>query len=186
MNQFNIAKQKLNSSVKLMNLRSVYGHYKYSDLTAHEGMVYVPYQVSVMSLFEQYRMNIPMFFPSLDLLAEWQLKHHVMNERTWAMVHGRVSRGSPLPGLYPGVPDPNSETNATAIKYWIKYADFYQWPNIIYYDSAEDLVRKMRSTDLKDISEKMKIYNKEFKRTLEGKWSEILTRVAAHSQNHPH
>lgn len=32
-------------------------------------------QVSVMSIFEYYRMAIPLFAPSLDLLTTWVLKH---------------------------------------------------------------------------------------------------------------
>lgn len=32
-------------------------------------------QVSIMSIFEYYRMAIPMFAPSVDLLTEWVLKH---------------------------------------------------------------------------------------------------------------
>lgn len=71
------ANKKTNSSVNLFPLRSRYAQYKYSDLAAHQGIVHVPYQVSVMSLFEQYRMNIPMFFPSVELLASWQFEHMV-------------------------------------------------------------------------------------------------------------
>lgn len=32
-------------------------------------------QVSVMSIFEYYRMGIPMFAPSPALLARWQVQH---------------------------------------------------------------------------------------------------------------
>ena len=69
--------RQMNGSVELIPLRSRYPHYAYSDIAAHQGVVYVPYQVSVMSMFEQYRMNIPLFFPSVDLLAAWQLEHMV-------------------------------------------------------------------------------------------------------------
>lgn len=61
----------------LFPLRRRYPRYNYSDLAAHRGIVHVPYQVSVMSLFEQYRMNIPLFFPSIDLLTKWQLQYLV-------------------------------------------------------------------------------------------------------------
>lgn len=42
-----------------------------------------------MSYFEHYRMNIPLFFPSLDFLTDLQLRHDVLSERTWAMIRGR-------------------------------------------------------------------------------------------------
>jgi len=69
--------KNVNCTAELIPLRNRYPHYKYSDLTAHAGIIYVPYQVSVMSLFEQYRMNIPLFFPSLELLTVWQHEHMV-------------------------------------------------------------------------------------------------------------
>jgi hypothetical protein len=69
--------RKVYCAVRLFPLRRRYPHYNYSDLASHQGIVYVPYQVSVMSLFEQYRMNIPLFFPSIDLLTKWQLKYAV-------------------------------------------------------------------------------------------------------------
>jgi hypothetical protein len=69
--------RKINCTARLFPLRSRYPRYKYGDIASHQGIVYVPYQVSVMSLFEQYRMNIPLFFPSTDLLTTWQLKYTV-------------------------------------------------------------------------------------------------------------
>jgi len=75
MNMYGQSCLKVNCTEKLFPLRSRYPHYEYSDMTAHWGIVYVPYQVSVMSLFEQYRMNIPLFFPSVSLLTEWQLQY---------------------------------------------------------------------------------------------------------------
>lgn len=70
--------KSINCTSQLIPLRSRYPHYKYSDIASHQGVVYVPYQVSVMSMFEQYRMNIPLFAPSIDLLAAWQHKHMVV------------------------------------------------------------------------------------------------------------
>jgi len=72
MSEYKTACKNVSCTAKLLRLRSTYSHYKYSDLTAHSGIVYIPYQVSVMSMFEQYRMNIPLFFPSLELLTTWQ------------------------------------------------------------------------------------------------------------------
>ena len=38
----------------------------------------VPYTKSVMSFFELYRMNVPLFAPSVELLVKWEMKHSVM------------------------------------------------------------------------------------------------------------
>jgi len=72
LSEYKTACENVSCTGKLTRLREIYPQYNYSDLTAHAGIVYVPYQVSVMSMFEQYRMNIPLFFPSVDLLTTWQ------------------------------------------------------------------------------------------------------------------
>lgn len=88
---------------------------------------------------------------------------------------------------YPSdVPDPNSETNKTAIKYWVKFADFYQWPHIQHYSSVEDLIKHMETTNLKKVSDNMKKYNEQFKEELSEKWAKILKNVAKYSLNQPH
>ena len=77
LSEYKTACENVSCTGKLLRLRDIYAHYKYTDLTAHPGIIYIPYQVSVMSMFEQYRMNIPMFFPSLELLTTWQHTHMV-------------------------------------------------------------------------------------------------------------
>jgi hypothetical protein len=83
-----------------------------------------------MSIFEYYRMGIPMFVPSTELLAKWQLKHRVMDERTWDGVFKKFAKKSAI-GQHPGSSsptkfDPNNEFDHASIKYWIAFADFYQ------------------------------------------------------------
>ena len=54
--------------------------YQFSDLARHPGVVVVPYTKSVMSFFELYRMNVPLFYPSVALLTKWELGAAVMSE----------------------------------------------------------------------------------------------------------
>lgn len=189
--EFTEACVAINCTVEASALRDKYPHYKYSDLTAHLGIIYVPYQVSVMSLFEQYRMNIPMFFPSRELLTKWQHKHMLMNERTWAGVSGRRDKQSAIGSFLPNstIPDPNNESEEEAIRYWIEFSDFYQFPHILYYDSIPDLVgmlEKMTLLELLEVSKKMRQHNIQAKNELLNKWVTILKKVAEHSTNHPH
>jgi hypothetical protein len=132
-----------------------------------------------MSLFEQYRMNIPLFFPSLDLLTEWHYTHCVINERTWDAVYGNRKNASIIPGvLGSDIPDPNNEFDRGAIRYWLQFSDFYQWPHITYYNSTDDLVIKLTITNLTQVSENMKIYNANLKRNLLKQWRQILEKIA--------
>lgn len=65
-----------------------------------------------------------------------------MVERTWNGVHGHPE-GSSMIGPAPGVTvpyDPNNEKDEDAIRYWVSYADYYQWPYIPTFDSWDDLI----------------------------------------------
>jgi hypothetical protein len=176
----NYSLQRLKRSVTVGNLREVYkDHYEYSEIVKHPGIIYVPYQVSLMSLFEQYRMNIPLFFPTLDLLTEWHYTFHVIDERTWDGVNGNRKNASTIPGvLGPDIPDPNNEFDRGAIRYWLNFSDFYQWPHITYYNSTDDLAMKLTTTNLVEISENMKIYNENLKRSLHDQWRQIIERIS--------
>ncbi|CAF0809119.1 unnamed protein product [Adineta ricciae] len=169
-------------SIRVVPIRKLYSNYEYSDLAKHPAIIYVPYQVSVMSLFEQYRMNIPLLFPSLDLLTQWHLKYSVVNEKTWDQAwYGTIPNGSRIPGVLSGVPDPNNDRDRTSVRYWLNFSDFYQWPHVTYYDSTDDLVQKLTTTDFPSISKKMKEHNKQVKENLLTKWKEILDNIKRYS-----
>ncbi|CAF3922635.1 unnamed protein product, partial [Adineta steineri] len=173
------ALQRLKVSINVSHLREVYkDRYDYSQLVQHPGIIYVPYQVSLMSLFEQYRMNIPLFFPSLELLTEWHYKYHVVRERTWGGIFESLKNSSILPGvLNSNIPDPNNEFDRDAIRYWLKFSDFYQWPYITYFNSIDDLVIKLDNTNLMEISQNMKAHNTIVKRKLHEQWRQILEKI---------
>jgi hypothetical protein len=176
----NDALQLLKTSVTVGHLREIYkGHYEYFEIARHPGIIYVPYQVSVMSLFEQYRMNIPLFFPSLDLLTEWHYTYHVVSERTWDGVGENRKNTSRIPGVFGSdIPDPNNEFDRDAIRYWLKFSDFYQWPHITYYNSTEDLAIKLTTTNLVQVSENMKVYSETVKKNLHEQWRQIIERIS--------
>jgi len=114
-----------------------------------------------------------------------------MNERTWAGVHGgRPSKSSvKAHASQAHIPDPNNEQNKGAIRYWIKFADFYQMPHITYFDSVSDLIDKLgkfTTTELQQISNRMKEYNAAALKELLGKWRTILKMIAKTSINAPH
>jgi hypothetical protein len=137
MDQLTRALSSSTSPLTLLPIREVYPiHYEYSDLSSnHPGIVVLPYQLSIMSLFEFYRMEIPLFVPSPPLLARWHLDYNVLNERTWRGVQGYPRGYKGLLGRHPNSTstmkyDPNNEVSFDAILEWISLADFYQWPFI--------------------------------------------------------
>jgi len=162
---------------EFVSIRQLYSHFEYDDLAAHPAIVLIPYQVSVMSIFEYYRMGIPLFAPSPDLMTKWQQKYKVMSEITWNCVYGRCQDKSQIPG-HPKSPhgdkDPNDLNN---FRYWIQFADFYQWPHIVLFDDWEDLFEKLAGADLNDIHNKMMEYNVHQKQVLQRDWLDILDKA---------
>ena len=170
------------TSIEIHPIRTIYPNYQYSDLTHHRAIIHVPYQVSIMSLFEQYRMNIPLVFPSLDLLTQWHYEYGVVNEKTWDQTFtGNRPAGSNINGVLPNVPDPNNDRNRTSIRYWLNFSDFYQWPHIIYYDSTDDLIEKLDRTNFLLVSQRMKQYNKQLGQQLLHQWNTILEKIKRYS-----
>lgn len=170
-----ILKRKLN--LVIFPLREMYPQYLYSDLASHRGIIHIPYQVSMVSLTEQYRMNIPLFFPSLDLLTKWHVKYQVVRQRTWNGYMMRQSSKSGIPGLFSKVPDPNNDMDEDAVHYWLNFADFYQWPHVIYFDSVDDLVDKMMTVDLDEISRRMRQFNDQVRHSIKATWSKVLLKL---------
>lgn len=101
------------------------------------------------SLVPRYRIGIPIFVPSLSLLVEWELAHHVMSERVYW-------KHTPSPLRSPSTPDPNSLDDQAAVKHWLQLSDYFVYPHIQYFDSAKDLAAKLASVDMKAISALMR------------------------------
>lgn len=123
--------------------------------------------------------NIPLFVPDPDLLSKWQLTHRVMDERTWEGVYKRFKAKSAIPQHEnSNIPfDPNNEHDQAAIRYWIGFADFYQWPYITRFHDWDDLIAKIEGADLQAVSDKMQSYNSQTKQNLFDTWSAIFHKM---------
>lgn len=117
------------------------GRHSWDELYSHKCIVHIPYNVSIMSIFEQYTASVPIFFPTVDF-------------------------GKKLPGylseifFHPNIL--NDENKILTDDSSIMLSDYYdkEWmPHIQYYDSIEDLEYKLKSVNFKDISISMKFHN---------------------------
>ena len=65
--------------------------------------------------------------------------------------------------------------------YWLQFSDFFDWPHIQYFDSAEDLVDKLSRTNLTLVHEKMAAaYNIRRHQTLR-EWCEYIPKIQKYS-----
>jgi hypothetical protein len=155
--------------------------YKWDDLVKYSGIVGLPYCPSTMSIFEFYTQNIPMFFPSIDLMVEMKTKHNnkIMEETSWNQTWNREAGSK----IRPGDNDPNDYTNMTSFKHWVQYSDFYDlgWmPHIQYFNSWVELNHMLQTLPkhrLLEISGAMKNHNVVRKQKVYDLWSAVMSKL---------
>jgi hypothetical protein len=140
-----------NSDIKYKN--DYLGHnYKWKSLNTIRGIIHLPYNISTMSIFEQYTGNIPLFFPTPEFNLELYKTGLALTELSW------------------------SSKKEDSID-WINLADYYnqEWmPYITYFSSWDEMNNIVKKTDVLSVSEKMKIFNVDRKKNIYNKWSKIL------------
>jgi hypothetical protein len=154
-------------------------NHQYSDLTKLGGIVHFPYAMSLMSIFEQYTSNIPLFFPTEQfMLTLYQAKFGgIMGESSFNLIHNQPNKSSipPLHGL-----DLNDYKDIKAVKKWIELADFYdeEWmPHINYFNSFKELNEMVKEINTNEISKNMEIFNTERKVKIYNIWSNLLKKL---------
>jgi len=163
------------SGIRLMTISAAFpnGYKQIADLREFPILLFIPYQASVMSFFELYRLNIPMLVPSEKLLITWMRDHRILFERVYGdPVKQRAEK-------YSDLPSPNSFLLADAAK-WIPFYDIYQrntFPHLLYFDSWDHALQIAKDVDLNSVSGAMRNHNmNEFYR-ISGLWRRIFEKI---------
>lgn len=148
----------------------------HNDLVKFKGIIHIPYQISYMSIFEQYTSNIPLFFPTKEFLLQIykENRYSVLKEVSWNNYFGQTNSSFID---YPGQFDPNDYKNIEAVEHWIQFSDFYdeEWmPYITYFSSFEELNTLVDEVDVNEISEKMRTFNLARKDKIYEKWNQLI------------
>lgn len=134
--------------------------HEWSDVTSFQGVVNFPYEVSLMSVFEQFTAGCPLFFPSKTY---W--KAHPGIQSLSAYWDDR------LPSEFRSMSTPDA---------WIELADMYdtfQSPNTYYFDSEEHLFHLIETFEYKDDRDFRATHVQRVKR----EWKHILQRIVSGS-----
>ena len=162
---------------KIKSKNSVFSTHKHVDLLKYKGIIHIPYQVSYMSIFEQYTSSIPLFVPSKDFLFDLYKKgYNVLKEYAWNKDYNKPS-GSRI--KFQGEFDPNDYNNLDSVYHWIQFSDFYdeEWmPYIIQFDSFEHLDSLVDTVDTEKISSQMAEFNAKRKGLIYQKWDELINK----------
>jgi hypothetical protein len=154
--------------------------YSWKTLFSCRGIIHFPYEISTMSIFEQYSANIPLFMPSKELLKS-------MCKTGKYFLCSRYIRFDPeIPRYYPNSLKPALDDN-TWIDFWVDRADFYDEDNmkhIVYYNSVEHLRVLLQETDTQKVSDQMREWNDIRQARVLQKWRTTLDPVVL-SGYHP-
>lgn len=148
--------------------------YQWQDLYDYRGIIHFPYQISTMSIFEQYTANVPLFLPSKEFLIQLQkINSRILGEVSYI----RVSKRQHLTQIG----DLNNLSDPKVIQFWIDHADFYDqenMPHIQYFDSIKHLRVLLENANLDEISKKMAIHNEKRKKRVLIKWQNLLNKIS--------
>ena len=126
--------------------QSQLGSYSWGDLYSYREIIHFPYNVSTMSIFEQYEAGVPLRFPSLDFAIQL------------------IEQGCPLFSeiVFPNR-NPKRQPNIFMNKDWLQYSDFYN--GTIKADLFDSLEFENSYIPVESLSNKDMIY---------GLWQNIL------------
>jgi hypothetical protein len=158
--------------------------YEWQEIADHKGIIHIPYNASIMSIFEQYNAGIPLFFPTWDFLKVLHREYYrsgVLSELSWSQVRyhqGGYGLRSALP--VDNARDPNNFTDTDSIMEWVKLADFYDQenlPHIQYFNSPPHLNELLNTVDFKKISKNMRDHTIIRRKRIHAQWSNLLDRI---------
>ena len=160
-----------------------------------------------MSIFEQYTMAIPIFFPNVGFLTNMHVKYlivgglngnGIVNEQTLRVqVHPKYNgtarvRESSQSGnaVYTFLDPRNNYKNPRAAHHWISLADYYYFPDVVHFESAEQLVNILHDhskhlSKLIAISSAMRETNRSRLKSIIRYWRRRLIDIAKYSPNSP-
>ncbi len=133
--------------------------YSWADLYAYKAIVHVPYEMSTMSLFEQYSAGVPLFLPSPEFY--------------WKCIQDGSMR---LGSIYTQTAPAHLTDVLRNAGFWLARADYYDAENfkgVYFYESREDLVAKITAFRDTGRDERRAWIRKRREKVL-GDWSALL------------
>lgn len=129
--------------------------YSWQDLFSYKGIVHSPYEMSTMSIFEQYWAGVPLWFPTKEFYKD-------------CICEAKMEFASPY-DLKEDEPISEQELDQ-----WLARADFYWLPYIRYYSSYEDLEKQLAEFKDTEREERFAFLENTINHIL-GHWYTIIT-----------
>jgi hypothetical protein len=149
--------------------------YSWETLYSGKGIIHMPYEISTMSVFEQYTANVPLFFPSKTLLK----KMIKLDKYTFYSRYIDVDKHKSTGRFYLDVVAPAYDDDKW-IDWWVDRADYYNTDKdtdmkyITYFNDMNELDYMLKTVDTNKISENMKEHNEYRKKKIYADWKTVM------------
>ena len=137
---YSIGDTKISGPLIIKKTDALPAGHSWQRVAEFRSVTWLPYNVSIMSTYEQYAAGIPMNFPTKRLAIEMHKQGHAYTQNSWAEQYSTESRSLVEPAA-PHAHDPNNYKSDEALEYWLQYADAYngRLDGITLFDSVEEL-----------------------------------------------
>jgi hypothetical protein len=130
-------------------------HYSWADLYDHRAIVVIPYNTSLMSLFEHYSACAPIYVPTRTFLKQLmkEFPAEVLSDLSFTQITGMPAVARPSAGL-----DLNNTRDDEIVDWYLDRADFYDraWmPAIREFESWVHLDHLLADDDHRAIADEM-------------------------------
>ena len=135
---------ELDESIFVHTSRALPRGHAWQDVADCKAIVHFPYNVSTMSIIEQYAMGVPLLFPTLDYAVSlYERGARLFEQNSWVKTFGKPP-GLVItpPGGFPHGHDPNDFASIESMRWWLRLADYYDnrsMPGLTYFASLEEL-----------------------------------------------
>ena len=163
------------SKFKFATARELYRRFKLEQLLTHKAAVILPYATMSYGMTELYAMGVPLFLPSVKWMKERPMYFPEDRTMTGTVMYCGPKSHDIVPNKDPSSKHPYSpeSLDEDAKYYWLKFADFYQWPHVQFFDSIVDLDQKLSTLNLTEIHRLMMVANERRAKDLDVPWQTI-------------
>ncbi|CAK0793895.1 unnamed protein product [Prorocentrum cordatum] len=148
---------------------------RFSTFAGFRAVVLWAYDMDLITFYEFYSMNMPLFMPSHLPKYVFQ-QGHMQYDGRWA---GRRAEAG-VPPMWP--PDaetsPFNETSIDAVRLIAGFTDYFRFPDVQRFESIPDLLSRLPGTDFNGVVQSMARFNRDSLVESAGAWRRLLRKAS--------
>lgn len=133
------------------------------------------YDMDLITFYEFYSMNTPIFMPS-HLPKYLFQQDHMDYDGRWSKQREETGRPQMWPGEAFGA-SPFDEGNLDAVRFTVGFSDYFRFPEVQYFDSIPHLLERLPQTDFFEVVQRMARFNQDSLIESSNAWRALLRRT---------